>query len=179
MKVSVIIAAYNIEDYIQRCLISVVSQTLKDIEIIVVNDGSTDNTLNKIQEIKDVYSKINIINQENKGLIEARKSGLKEATGEYVLFVDGDDWLEIQALELLYNKAEENESDVVLYDAFVSYDSGRYKLSVINNYDLSYDYAENLFLNKILPSIWSKFIRLDFIKSNNIIFPDNITFGED
>ena len=81
MKVSVIVAAYNIEDYIQRCLESISFQTLKDIEIIVVNDGSVDSTLEIINNIANGDKRVKIINKENKGLIEARKSGLKLPVG--------------------------------------------------------------------------------------------------
>lgn len=180
MKVSVIIAAYNIENYIKRCLLSIVNQTLKDIEVIVVNDGSTDTTLAKIKEIQSKYNIIKIVNQKNKGLIEARKSGLEIARGEYVLFVDGDDWLELNALELLYNNATNNKSDIVIYNAFSSFDDRKEKFNVIFDDNLhKNDYIKNLFLGKILPCIWSKFVKLEFIKSNNIKFPSNISFAED
>ena len=94
MKVSVIIAAYNIEKYIQRCIESVVNQSEREIEIIIVNDGSTDNTLNIINKVNELDDRIIVINKKNQGLIEARKTGLKYANGEFILFLDGDDWLE-------------------------------------------------------------------------------------
>ncbi|MDU4936124.1 MAG: glycosyltransferase family A protein, partial [Peptostreptococcaceae bacterium] len=102
MKVSIIIAAYNIEDYINRCLNSIVNQSFKDIEIIVVNDGSTDNTINIINNFAKNDVRIKVIDKKNGGLIEARKSGLARASGEYILFLDGDDWLHIEAIEKLY-----------------------------------------------------------------------------
>lgn len=180
MKASIIIAAYNIETYIRRCIISIINQTLKDIEIIVVNDGSTDNTLGIIKELYKLDNRIIIVNQENKGLIEARKSGLNIAKGEYILFVDGDDWLEINTLELLYNNAKENKSDIIIYNAFLSYDDRKEKFDVIfDSYIDENDYIKNLFLGKILPCIWSRFIKLEFIKSNNIGFPSDISFAED
>ena len=89
VKVSIIIPVYNAEKYLKRCLDSVLSQTLKDIEIICVNDGSTDNS---IQILKEYGSKIKVINQENQGLSVARNTGLKEAKGEFVAFLDSDDY---------------------------------------------------------------------------------------
>lgn len=180
MKVSIIIAAYNIENYIERCLLSIVNQTLQDIEVIVVNDGSTDTTLEKIKEIQSKYNIIKIVNQKNKGAIEARKIGLEIARGEYILFVDGDDWLELNALELLYNNAIQNKSDIVIYDAFFSYDDRKEKFNVISDDNLDKnDYIKNLFLGKVSPCMWSKFVKLEFLKFNNIKFPSSISFAED
>lgn len=177
MKVSVIVAAYNIENYIERCLESLVNQTLKDIEIIVVNDGSTDNTCLKVEKFLNRDKRAILINQENKGSIEARKSGLNIAKGEYILFVDGDDWLELNALKILYENAIKNNSDIVLYQAFRSYDNGK---EVFRMHAKCKEYSlEEVFLGKIFPSLCSKFIKLDYIKSNNIQFPSNISFAED
>ena len=94
-EVSVIIIAYNIEQYIEKCIKSVINQTFKEIEILIVNDGSTDKTLSIINEWALKDKRIKIINQVNKGAIEARKAGLDKCNGKYVLFVDGDDWLEL------------------------------------------------------------------------------------
>ena len=113
MKVSIIVAAYNIEDYIKRCMYSIVNQTFKDIEIIVVNDGSTDNTLNIINDFAKNDARIKIIDKKNGGLIEARKSGLEIASGEYILFLDGDDWLHLEAIEKLYQEAKKDNFDIV------------------------------------------------------------------
>ena len=99
MKVSVIIAAYNIEEYIERCIESVINQSEIEIEIIIVNDGSTDNTLNIIKKMSDLDERIIIINQKNQGLVEARKRGLKNANGKFILFLDGDDLLENNCVE--------------------------------------------------------------------------------
>ena len=127
MKVSIIVAAYNIENYIKRCMDSIVSQTFKDIEIIVVNDGSTDNTSKIIESFANNDKRIKTIDKQNEGLIEARKSGLKIACGEYILFLDGDDWLHTQAIEKLYKKAIQDDSDIVLYNFYLAYDSNKLK----------------------------------------------------
>lgn len=180
MKVSVIIAAYNIENYIERCLISVVNQTFKETEIIVVNDGSKDNTLNIIKNIAKIDNRIVIINQKNKGLIEARKSGLKNAKGEYLLFIDGDDWLEIDALEKLYRKASISNADIILYNSFYSYDNRKEEIKTFNEDDIiKEDPLKSLFLGKIKPAIWAKMIKREYIEYNKIQFPSNISFAED
>lgn len=180
MKVSAIVAAYNIESYIERCLISIINQTVEDIEIIVVNDGSTDKTRYVVEEVANKDDRIIIINQENKGLIEARKSGVDIARGEYILFIDGDDWLELDTIDSLYKTAEKNNSDIVLYNGFLAYDNQKlkkesFKREVIN----SNDFLKELFLNKISPSICFKFIKRSFITENNIEFPNDISYAED
>ena len=185
MKVSVIVAAYNIENYIERCLMSIVNQTLNDIEIIVVNDGSIDKTKSIIEDIASKDSRIIVINQENNGLIEARKSGLIKATGEYILFIDGDDWIEVEAIELLYNKANFEDLDIVMYNAFNSYDDRKEELNTFNliyNEDINntcINPLKYLFKGNISPCIWSKLLKREFIEKNNIIFPSEISFGED
>lgn len=177
VQISVIVAAYNIENYIEKCLESLINQTLKELEVIVINDGSQDRTPLKIEKYSKKDERVILINQENKGLIEARKTGLNIAKGEYILFVDGDDWLELNALEVLYENAIKNNSDIVLYQAFKSYDNEKELFSI---YDKCKEASlEEILLGKILPAIWSKFIKLDYIKLNNIPFPSNISFAED
>lgn len=178
VKVSVIVAAYNIEDYIEKCLESLINQTLKEIEIIVVNDGSKDQTQEEILKYSKKDERIILINQQNKGLIEARKTGLSIAKGEYILFVDGDDWLELNALKILYENATQNNSDIVLYHAYRAYDSRKEIFKCFNN-EREICSLKTLLLGNIAPTIWSKFIKLDYIKLNNIPFPSNISFAED
>ncbi len=104
-KVSIIVPVYNVEKYLDKCLQSLINQTLKDIEIICVNDGSTDNSLEILERYAKKDSRIIIINQENQGLSGARNSGLKKANGEYIGFVDSDDWVDLNFFEKLYNSA--------------------------------------------------------------------------
>ena len=181
MKASIIIAAYNIERYIERCLISAINQSEKDIEIIVVNDGSTDNTLKIIKNIAINDNRINIISKKNAGLIEARKSGLIEAKGEYILFLDGDDWLELNCIEELYKSAKESDYDVILYNAYNAFDNRKEKLYTFNQKysEKNFDPIKAILLDEIAPTIWSKFIKRKFINTNNIQFPSDISFAED
>lgn len=114
IKVSVIIPVFNTEKYISKCLSSLVNQTLDDIEIICVNDGSTDNSLEIIEKIANNDARIKIINQEHKKQGAARNSGLKIAEGEYIGFVDSDDWIDLNYYEMLYNTAKKYDADIAL-----------------------------------------------------------------
>ena len=176
VSVSVIVAAYNIEDYIERCLISIINQSFKDLEIIVVNDGSTDKTLEKIQKMADKDSRIIIIDKENGGVNSARNIGLRKAVGKYILFVDGDDWLEIDTIQKLYENITLKNLDILLYNAYESYDSGKKEMNTFLT-DIGSDYLKELLLAKIMPCVWCKFIRKECIE--NIEFPINVEFGED
>lgn len=106
MLLSIIVPVYNVEKFIDKCLYSLVNQTLQDIEIIIVNDGSTDNSQNIIDEyVKNYSNKLVSLNKENGGLSDARNFGLKHASGEYVGFVDSDDFIDFDMYEKLYDYA--------------------------------------------------------------------------
>ena len=113
-KVSLIIPVYNVEKYLSKCLDSLVNQTLRDIEIICINDGSTDNSLKILEEYSKNDSRIIVINKENSGPSVARNSGMEIATGEYIGFVDSDDWIDLDYFEKLYNSAVENSADIAV-----------------------------------------------------------------
>lgn len=185
MKVSIIVVAYNIEKFIGRCLSSIVNQTYKNIEIIIVNDGSKDNTLNEIKKFIDVDKRIILLDQNNSGVMVARENGYKLASGEYILFVDGDDWLKNNAIERLVEKATETESDIVCYKFLYIDEDKKERLSHQNNEFITFDKMTNdeflraILLSKVIPSIWSKFIKLDFIKDNNIKINNNLQYAED
>lgn len=112
-KVSIIIPCYNVEKYLKRCLLSIVKQTLKEIEIILVDDGSTDNTSMLCDEWAKKDSRIKVIHKQNEGLGYARNSGLNLAQGEYIAFVDSDDYVDINMYEQLYNSSERGKYDAI------------------------------------------------------------------
>lgn len=114
MKVSVIVPVYNVEKYLKRCLDSIINQTYKNIEIILVNDGSKDNSRNICEEYEKKYENISLINQENGGLSAARNTGLKYVKGEAVTFVDSDDWLELDAIEYYVESMKKHNVDMVV-----------------------------------------------------------------
>ena len=111
-KVSILVPIYNVEKYLRECLDSLVNQTLKDIEIICVNDGSTDNSRKILQEYADKDSRVKIIDKENGGISSVRNLGIKLAAGEYISFIDSDDWVSLDFLEKLYNAAVKYNADI-------------------------------------------------------------------
>lgn len=140
IKVSVIVPVYNVEKYIDKCLSSLVNQTLKNIEIIVVNDGSPDNSQKIIDRyVKKYPKKVKSFIKENGGLGSARNFGLKHVNGEYISFVDSDDYLDLNALEEMYNTAIKNKSDVVICDLVDHYLLDNNKEKIIYHNCTKYD----------------------------------------
>jgi len=117
-KVSVIIPAYNIEKFLKKCVESVLSQTLKPIEIICINDGSRDGSLDILRDLEKENDNILVIDQVNQGVSVARNNGIESASGEYVFFLDGDDYLDKHFFEYFYNNAKNNNSDLVILNSF-------------------------------------------------------------
>ena len=117
-KVSVIVPVYNVSEYLGQCLDSILLQTLQDIEVICVNDGSTDDSLDILQGYAMFDERLKIISQENAGAGAARNNGIKHATGEYIICLDSDDFFEPDMLEKMVAKAEEDGSDVVVCDFY-------------------------------------------------------------
>jgi len=114
MKISLIIAAYNVENYIEKCLESIISQTHKDLEIVVVNDGSTDNTLKLIKNFSEIDNRIIIIDKPNGGLSSARNAGLDIVTGDYIGFIDGDDYIKEEMYEKLHELCNVSQCDIAV-----------------------------------------------------------------
>ena len=136
VKVSVIVPVYNVEKYLKDCLDSVVNQTLEDIEIICVNDGSTDNSLAILEDYAEKDSRIKIITQENKGLGGARNTGLYHANGEYISFIDSDDWIELNTFEELYNMSKNLDLDMLMFQMKVfNIETGEFIEDQYNNID--------------------------------------------
>ena len=124
VKISIIIPVYNVEKYLRQCLDSLIGQTLKNIEIICVNDGSKDNSLEILREYKNKDSRIVIIDQINQGVSVARNNALKIAKGEYIGFVDSDDWVDADFFEKLYYSAIKNDCDIAVGGIAWNFTSG-------------------------------------------------------
>lgn len=124
-KVSCIVPVYNVDKYLEKCLDSLVSQTLQDIEIIAVNDGSTDSSQEIINKYVEKFpQKVKCINKENGGQGSARNCGLEIAQGEYISFVDSDDWLQLDCFEEMYKIAKKNNSDIVICNMVDNFENG-------------------------------------------------------
>ncbi len=166
MKISVIVPVYNVRDYIIECIDSIVNQTFKDFEIIVVNDGTKDDSIKLIEEHYD-DNRIKIVYKKNGGLANARNVAIKYAKGEYLFFVDSDDFLETRALEKMYNKALENNYDIVFADYFKWYDANNYEeIPMISHFHS--DKIKSMATS--MPSAWGKLIKKDFYVKNKIEF---------
>ncbi len=119
--VSIIIPVYNVESYIKKCLESVINQTYKNLEIICVNDGSPDKSEEIIASFMKNDTRIHLINQENQGLSGARNTGIKNATGEYIMFLDGDDWIDEKTVETAVNEIEKENAQLVMWNYIREY----------------------------------------------------------
>lgn len=172
IKVSVIVPIYNSEKYLEKCLDSLVNQTLKDIEIILINDGSTDSSKDIILKYKEQYNNIILIDKQNEGIGKARNDGIKKASGEYITFVDSDDYIKINMFEDFYNYSKKHEMDMV---------TGTY-YKVKNGKESIFKYSKFKTGNiKTSPSILfsieygpcAKFYKRKMIIENNILFEEN------
>lgn len=117
-SISIVVPVYNTEKYLDKCISSILNQTFTDFELILVNDGSTDNSIDILKKYKNIDSRVVIIDKKNEGSIKARKEGIKKSQSEYITFVDSDDWLENNALEIAYNELKKNNSDVVVFNMY-------------------------------------------------------------
>ena len=186
-KISIIIPVYNAEVYVSECLQSALNQTLKEIEIICIDDGSTDKSLEILKTFAEKDDPIILIHQPNGGLGKARNTGLSKASGEYIMFLDSDDFLELNACELAYEQITKNNDDVVLFESYEFIDGNKTqktshnRLKYFNDgyktgasfhfYDLKKRFVSGC-------EVWYKIYKKSFLDKNNIRFHD-IHFLED
>ena len=186
-KVSVILAVYNVEKYLAECLENLINQTLQDIEIICINDGSTDTSLSILEEYAKKDSRIKIYSKENEGQAVARNFGMEKANGEYIAFVDSDDWCELNMYEKLFNEAKKHDADLVECNCFYYNDALSTKnkaqkvlkgvpYSTCFNWKDLNDKTLVFENNPVAP--WNKLCRTAFLKENKLYFP-KARFAED
>ena len=187
IKVSIIIPAYNIEKYIEESILSSINQTLKEIEIIIINDGSTDRTLEVIKKYEKIDSRIKLIDQKNQGISIARNNGLEIARGKYIYFLDGDDWIENETLNECYNIAENLEIDIIHFNSLKIEEKTKIK-------NFSYTKGTNLDENKIYigeefveecfnknifrGEVWFNFIKRELIENLKLKFYPGISYED-
>ena len=187
-KISVIVPVYNVEKYLSDCLDSILKQTFTDIEIICVNDGSTDNSRKILEEYKNKDSRIRIVDKENGGLSSARNAGMKAATGEFYSFIDSDDWADITMLEKLYNNAVKNSSDIVICGVNQYDETNKQNIEgdyfTLKYFDKSFDdrvfsYEDTLsFTMNVCVMAWNKLYRKSFVDGLNAKFPEGLIFED-
>ncbi len=176
--VSVIIPAYNVEKYIEECLKSIENQNYANYEIIVVNDGSTDNTLNVIKELAIKDNRIKIINKPNTGVSDTRNFGLDEAKGDYIVFVDGDDYLADDYLSYMLSLIDDNEADFAFsLNCFTYKKEKQIKKEIVKQ--LSSEEATALLLSpRVMVGCWNKIYKREFLNNNKIRFLPKLRYGE-
>lgn len=184
-KISVIIPVYNVERYISRCIESVVGQTLRDIEIICVNDGTKDDSVRVIQQYMERDDRIQLVNKPNGGLSSARNAGLRVATGEVVLFLDSDDYLTQNACERIYEEHLNHNADILVFgstpfpeipapDIWLQWD-----LSTRDIYYKEFSAAALIDEPGGNPYAWNRAFKRSFLQQNHLEFDETVAFGED
>lgn len=181
IKISVIIPIYNGEKFIEKCLNSILNQTLKDIEVIVVNDGSTDNSYEIINKIVD--NRLILISKKNEGVSSARNQALKIAKGKYILCIDSDDWIETNYLEDVYLKAEIERLDIVVTDYYYDKQDKSYYMKdlVLNDDEIisGKKYIEIFFKKNLKGFNCNKLIKSSLFKINRIYYNEEVNMMED
>lgn len=167
MKVSIITPVYNTEKYLNKCLDSAMNQTLQDFELILINDGSKDGSLNILKEYESKYpDKVTVIDKINEGQAVARNQGLKIAKGEFIFFLDSDDWIEEKALETLYSRAIKDNSDIVACKYAYFNEDGEV---ISRNIELDFDdVMKRYIISETGPC--AKLIKKDLITNNSLYF---------
>jgi glycosyltransferase involved in cell wall biosynthesis len=185
-KVSVIIPVYNIEDYLSQSLESVLGQTLKELEVLCVNDGSTDGSLNLLKEYQSKDDRIRIIDKENGGQGIARNKAIKLAKGEYIAFVDGDDWIKSTMYEELYQKAKRHDAEIAMCDYEHYFESSgtlgrRWRLPISDKFDGKVfkwqDVKNEIF--RLKTGCWSRIYLNSFLQANQIQFAEGVIYEDD
>lgn len=173
MKFSIIVPVYNVEDYLQQCLESLQMQGYQDYEVVCVNDGSTDNSRGILANWEEKWPQLRVINRENGGLSAARNTGLKAATGDYVVFVDSDDWVEPTMLDTLA-KAIGNE-DMLCFACQRTDNNGSDHLSAETTNGWNY-YNRHALEARVVPfvCVWQRCYRRQFLSDNNLCFREGI-----
>lgn len=177
-KVSIIMPVYNTQKYLRRCLDALVNQTLKDIEIIAVNDGSTDGSLDILQEYAAKYEMIRVISKENGGQATARNLGIKESTGEYIGFADSDDYVDVTMFEKMYSLAKQKNCDMVeCYFHYLMETDGEPKVLQPRGRVREYKNQQDMLIDPQV-SPWNKLYRREVLMHPDVYFPEGLIYED-
>lgn len=189
--ISVIVPVYNAEQFLDQCIDSIINQSFRDFEVVIVDDGSTDNSLNICKDYAKIDNRVKVIHQANGRQTKARKTGLAASKGEYVYFVDSDDWLEPQLLEIAYNAVKKDKSDVVIFDAFFNYNKKQIPVSqpilsgvfdkkgLIKKIYPKMIYSGRFFYFGVYAAMWPKLMKRSIVVPNMVNVDEKIKLGED
>lgn len=179
VSISIIVPVHKAEEYLSRCIDSILGQTFRNFELLLIDDGSPDNSGNICEEYAARDSRIRVFHKENGGVSSARQCGIENAAGKYSIHADPDDWIEPDMLECMYAKAEETGADMVFSDFFIeTKDGGR--ISEENPYSTdSKIVLKRLLSNELHGNLWSRLIRHSIYKEHGIRFPETINLMED
>ncbi|ATA72523.1 Glycosyltransferase, group 2 family protein [Capnocytophaga canis] len=181
-KISVIVPVYKAEKFVQRCVYSLLNQDLDRVEFIFINDGTPDKSFQIIRQITSQSHRngdvVLLENKKNIGIAQTRRKGMLEATGKYVIQIDSDDWVEPTMLSSLYAKIEEEGSDVVVCDYYISYKTTERYMREEYKKDIEYN-IKNMMLGNLHPSFCTTLIRRAFYMENDLIPTGEINMGED
>ncbi len=173
-EVSVVVPVYNIAEYLPKCIDSVLAQTFDDYELILVNDGSKDSSLDICRSYEKKDPRIRVIDKVNGGLSDARNSGMAIAKGEYIYFLDGDDFIEPTLLDSCIRQLKKTGADMVIFDVYQYFASRNTKEIIRNVYDQNEVYTLDEhpeMITQILNAAWNKMYRLSLFKQNHITYP--------
>ena len=176
--VSVIVAVYNSERFLARMVQSLVKQTLREIEILLIDDGSTDSSGRMCDEYAAMDSRIRVFHRENRGVADTRQFGLENVTGRYVIHADPDDWMEEDMLEKMYAVAEKEGADMVVCDCVEEYPNRSVRKSQNFVTDDTSKVMRN-FIDKVSVACWDKLVRVDTVRKYRVSFVKGVDIGED
>lgn len=177
-KVSIIVPVYNVEKYLEKCLNSLINQDYKNVEIILVDDGSTDTSGEICDKFEKIDSRIKVIHKENNGVSSARNTGLKSANGDYICFVDADDYIMKDYVEYLYELLINNNADISLTTEMFGNFNTKQTKKIVQNIISGEDASEKILCYKIPIGVYCKLFKKSFIDQNNISFFEDIFMGE-
>jgi len=180
ISVSVIVPVYNVEKFLKRCLDSLINQTLQNIEIICINDGSTDKSVEILEEYRKKDSRIIVINQKNQGLSVTRNNGIDIAKGEFISFVDSDDWIDFEFLEKLYNAAVKYGCDVACSGIIRLHKMHKKKHLQHSQTRVTENFSEKLELCDVPDKsyVWNKIYKTSELKKHNLKFEPGMIYED-